>query len=462
MIGDPSGQMLPNSHTEDSAHLDTIESELRKVMDDFVKVYERLDLSDDATCKPNYSYTELVYLAILRSPNFCLPITEIYRYIKSRFSFFRQASSKSHWKNAVRHSLSKTKCFTKIGVARGSRYSANSNRAMFLWCILPSSIVSFARGDYRPSVDKESGTNTLRWGYYRVNAGQFWNQVAVYLQAKFDCFERSMTNCTNTKEVVNAQKCDIPDEDTKDPKDQPTSAMPSNSPQQCDWIQDPQLSPSLDSVNLQSFAYSPNASADSGTATGDENSPITNAPRYQHDDSGHETSDSSPGALFANYANGRLPGKSIHSSFLSVPSPTYDDNRASPDLPDLGHVSPSELSKYCDSPSTRTLSLLPVDSKDVYPPMFSRLSPTIVQSAFDFPASHYQSSPLTSSNTLPLQPFSGGYPDANSVHMIPEHLKPYMSQPTYAPKLSPNYSWPMHPIQGHDVMLPTYGDWGSL
>lgn len=55
------------------------EAELRRVINSFVGVYEQLDKTDDADVKPNYSYTELAFLAMLRSPNFCLPINEIYR-----------------------------------------------------------------------------------------------------------------------------------------------------------------------------------------------------------------------------------------------------------------------------------------------------------------------------------------------------------------------------------------------
>lgn len=87
---------------------------LRDMIDQFVNVYEGLDHADE-TRKPNFSYTELIFLSIMRSPNFCLPISEIYRYIQTRYAFFHN-SSKEHWKNAIRHSLSKTKCFTKIGL----------------------------------------------------------------------------------------------------------------------------------------------------------------------------------------------------------------------------------------------------------------------------------------------------------------------------------------------------------
>ncbi|KAK3609024.1 hypothetical protein CHS0354_020687 [Potamilus streckersoni] len=99
------------------ASISNADADLRRAVDDFVNLYENLDTCNEVNTKPNYSYTELIYLAMMRSPNFCLPITEIYKYIESRFLFFKH-STREHWKNATRHSLSKTKCFTKIGVGR--------------------------------------------------------------------------------------------------------------------------------------------------------------------------------------------------------------------------------------------------------------------------------------------------------------------------------------------------------
>lgn len=61
----------------------TREAELRRVIDSFIHIYEQLDKTNDADVKPNYSYTELAFLAMLRSPNFCLPINEIYRSVST-------------------------------------------------------------------------------------------------------------------------------------------------------------------------------------------------------------------------------------------------------------------------------------------------------------------------------------------------------------------------------------------
>lgn len=83
-------------HSPSPSAMDAAEVELRRVIDNFVNVYEQLDRSDSTSAKPNYSYTELAFLAMLRAPNFCLPITEIYRYecicLKSLLCNLQEAS----------------------------------------------------------------------------------------------------------------------------------------------------------------------------------------------------------------------------------------------------------------------------------------------------------------------------------------------------------------------------------
>lgn len=121
------------------------DSELRKIVDNFVDIYEKLSPINDAELKPCFTYTELIFLAIMRSPHFCLPIHEIYKYVQ-RYKFFQ---NKTSWKNAVRHSLSKTRCFSKIELGEKNSTVSFLTRSTFLWSLVPSSMVSFARGDYR-------------------------------------------------------------------------------------------------------------------------------------------------------------------------------------------------------------------------------------------------------------------------------------------------------------------------
>ena len=57
-------------------HTPELQAATRRVIDTFVKVYEQ---DPEPGKKPLYSYSELSFLALLRSPSFCLPVTEIYR-----------------------------------------------------------------------------------------------------------------------------------------------------------------------------------------------------------------------------------------------------------------------------------------------------------------------------------------------------------------------------------------------
>ncbi|KAL4218513.1 hypothetical protein ACF0H5_023247 [Mactra antiquata] len=199
----------PNTSARQLHLSQSADTELRHVIDNFVAVYEQLDKSDEIDVKPNYSYTELAYLAMLRSQNFCLPIAEIYSYIQGRFKFFRN-STRKHWKNAVRHSLAKTMCFSKIAVGRGTSNNESLSRSTYLWCIIPNSISSFARGDYRATVDKETGTNTLRSAYFSTNAGQFWDRVGDYIASRMIVFRTSVEKTQNPGSILESQTCAVP------------------------------------------------------------------------------------------------------------------------------------------------------------------------------------------------------------------------------------------------------------
>lgn len=419
--------------------LTVAEAELRIVMDDFVKVYERLDQDDDVNVKPNYSYTELIYLSILRSPNFCLPISEIYKYIKSRFSFFRN-STRKHWCNAVRHSLSKTKCFTKIAVGRGSSGNNNLNRSTYLWCIVPGSIVNFARGDYRPNVDTESGTNTLRWGYFRVNAGKFWDQVAVYLEKKMEVFQQMIFTTSSPGKVLEAQACYITGDTSLAQKSSANS---------------PLLREHLYNVKQRQPTHTVHYGAhDNLSDSGTKDMSITQSPNIRDNtsrDSGNDSiSDTSPEDRKRKHLeNITNIGCRINASYISVNSSVLDDTRKTPDLPDLGHVSPLSISPSLSLIGNVTYegeSLTGSSFTSIYSTMPSYASTPVIasltQQRFPPALSHYSHSvspPLFPS----LSPLS--YPISSSNNSTPGNII-HSASPSgtfYPPYVPPSSSVPM-------------------
>ncbi|RVX69510.1 hypothetical protein B0A52_06574 [Exophiala mesophila] len=62
--------------------------------------------------KPNYSYAQMIGMALLRSPTRKLTLSQIYDWISKTFSYYRE-DTKQSWHNSIRHNLSLHKAFTK-------------------------------------------------------------------------------------------------------------------------------------------------------------------------------------------------------------------------------------------------------------------------------------------------------------------------------------------------------------
>jgi hypothetical protein len=189
-------QSKPNNVASPLSHEDR--ENLSKHINKFLDIYEKLEPVNHPDVKPNYSYTELLMMAILRSPNYCRPITEVYTYIKENYLFYKH-TKKGFWKNAIRHSLSKTKCFTKLGVGRSMKRSEVLNRPVYLWTLVPECLVKFAKGDYRVNLDS-NGSNNLKCAFTQVNAEVFWTNVAKTLRQVMDAIKESLTTDVYVKE----------------------------------------------------------------------------------------------------------------------------------------------------------------------------------------------------------------------------------------------------------------------
>ncbi|KAH0502435.1 Forkhead box protein N3 [Microtus ochrogaster] len=79
------------------------------------------DARQNPNCKPPYSFSCLIFMAIEDSPTKRLPVKDIYNWILEHFPYF--ANAPTGWKNSVRHNLSLNKCFKKVDKERSQTRS---------------------------------------------------------------------------------------------------------------------------------------------------------------------------------------------------------------------------------------------------------------------------------------------------------------------------------------------------
>ena len=109
---------------------------------------EEIDSPPDVKCrkasnsseKPPYSYIALISMAILEHPQRKMMLGDIYSYITTKFSFYRNATDRA-WRNSIRHNLSLNECFMKSGRADNGKGN--------YWSIHPACVEDFKKGDFR-------------------------------------------------------------------------------------------------------------------------------------------------------------------------------------------------------------------------------------------------------------------------------------------------------------------------
>ena len=88
--------------------------------------------------KPPYSYIALTAMALFRTPERMLPLSEIYKFIMDTFPYYRKNTQR--WQNSLRHNLSFNDCFIKI-----PRRPDRPGKGAY-WTLHPKAIQMFENG----------------------------------------------------------------------------------------------------------------------------------------------------------------------------------------------------------------------------------------------------------------------------------------------------------------------------
>lgn len=100
---------------QDTPHMER-PAKRTKVQDEFtgpIPAPEDMPPVQDEDGKPNYSYAQLIGMAILRAPERKMTLSQIYKWISDTFSFYRDGQAGAGWQNSIRHNLSLNKAFVK-------------------------------------------------------------------------------------------------------------------------------------------------------------------------------------------------------------------------------------------------------------------------------------------------------------------------------------------------------------
>lgn len=139
------------------------------------------DAKQNPNCKPPYSFSCLIFMAIEDAPSKRLPVKDIYNWILEHFPYF--ASAPTGWKNSVRHNLSLNKCFKKVDKDRSQSIGKGS-----LWCIDPeyrqNLIQALKKTPYHPYSQVFATPPTSPQAYQSMSSPPIWPGSPFYRKNK--------------------------------------------------------------------------------------------------------------------------------------------------------------------------------------------------------------------------------------------------------------------------------------
>uniref|UniRef100_A0A6A7G970 Forkhead box protein L2 n=1 Tax=Hirondellea gigas TaxID=1518452 RepID=A0A6A7G970_9CRUS len=131
------GEMRDSTPVTEDSTKDVIKQETKD---------ENEDSKEGSLTKPPYSYVALISMAIKDSQERKLLLSDIYRWIARKFSYYANQSSKEQqgWKNSIRHNLSLNECFVKVPREGG----AGGGKGNY-WTLDPQHDEMFEPGNYK-------------------------------------------------------------------------------------------------------------------------------------------------------------------------------------------------------------------------------------------------------------------------------------------------------------------------
>ncbi|XP_073683021.1 forkhead box protein N3 [Garra rufa] len=139
------------------------------------------DAKQNPNCKPPYSFSCLIFMAIEDAPSKRLPVKDIYNWILEHFPYF--ANAPTGWKNSVRHNLSLNKCFKKVDKDRSQSIGKGS-----LWCIDPeyrqNLIQALKKTPYHPYSQVFTTPPTSPQAYQSMSSPPIWPGNPFYRKNK--------------------------------------------------------------------------------------------------------------------------------------------------------------------------------------------------------------------------------------------------------------------------------------